>query len=67
MNQPILLTGLRPSRTPQMYQSRIDRLVLLQGEFRSFVLIADCQSITIGDLDPSDQESAVEQRVRDWG
>lgn len=64
MNQPILLTGLRPSHTPQMYQSRIDRLVSLQGEFRSFVLIADCQSISLGDLEPSDQEAAVEQTVR---
>ncbi len=64
MNKRILLTGIRPSGTPHLYQSRIDRLVSLQGAFRSYVLIADCQAVTNRRLSDSSLEEAVEQTVQ---
>jgi tryptophanyl-tRNA synthetase len=64
MSKRILLAGVRPSLTPESYAARVARVVALQNDFRSFVLLADCQAIASGEVTGPDIETAVECTVR---
>ena len=64
MHRQILLMGVRPTTTPETYNARAARFADLQGDYRSFVLIADCQAaLTPGEGDV-DLEATVESTVQ---
>lgn len=64
MKSDILLTGLRPGKAQQVYRNRIERFCEMQSDFRSFVLIADCEAASDRDVRPGEMEAAVRQTVR---
>ena len=64
MNKRILLMGVRPTMTPEMYTERAARFEDLQGDYRSFVLIADCQAALTQVQGDVDLEASVASTVQ---
>ncbi len=56
--------GVRPTMTPETFSARVARFEDLQGDYRSFVLIADCRAALTSGEGGLDLESAVESTVQ---
>lgn len=63
MTNDIVMTGVRPSLRPETRRARIERFAEMQNDHRCFLLIADCEAASAGEIAGGELEPAVMETV----